>query len=172
MKQKIDLIKLAIGAMLFFLLMWSLIGCKTVEKYKASSAFPKDCADKFPIRIDTTFIEGKATYDTVWNYDTQTLFDTVVNEKETIIYRDRVNTITVRRTDTIKFTKENTARVEQLNRELSGNQVTISELNQALKFSEGRRWRNAKHRNWLIALIAVFTLYSFRHQIIRMFTHY
>jgi len=169
MRTKIDLGKLIIAALFFAALMFTLLGCKAVEKYKASSSFPKDCADNFPVKIDTTFIEGKAVYDTIFSYDLQTITDTVVNQQETVIYRDRVKTVTVRRTDTIRLTKENTARVEQLNRELAGNQVVINELNQALKFSEGRRKRNAKHRNWLIALVVGFTVFSFRHQIIKMF---
>jgi hypothetical protein len=45
----------------------------------------------------------------------------------------------------------------------------IEQLNQYLKHSESKRKRNAKHRNWLIALVVGFTVFSFRHQIIKMF---
>ena len=161
--------KLILGTIFFILLIWSLVGCKAVEKYKASSAFPGDCADSFPVRIDTTFIEGKAVYDTVFSYDLQTITDTVVNEQETVIYRDIIKTVTVRRTDTIKLTKENTARVDQLNREKDMYAKQITQLNEDLAESETKRKRNAKHRNWLIALVVGFTLFSFRHQIIKMF---
>jgi hypothetical protein len=151
------------------LLLFCIFGCKAVEKYKASSAFPGDCADSFPVRVDTTFIEGKAVYDTVFSYDLQTITDTVVNEQETVIYRDIIKTVTVRRTDTIKLTKENTARVEQLNREKDMYAKQITQLNEDLAESETKRKRNAKHRNWLIALVVGFTVFSFRHQIIKMF---
>jgi hypothetical protein len=151
------------------LLLFCIFGCKAVEKYKASPTFPKDCADSFPVRIDTTFIEGKAVYDTIFSYDLQTITDTVVNQQETTIYRDRVKTVTVRRTDTIRLTKENTARIEQLNREKVMDKAMIEQLNQYLKHSESKRKRNAKHRNWLIALVVGFTAFSFRHQIIKMF---
>ena len=153
------------------LLLFCIFGCKAVEKYKASSAFPGDCADSFPVRIDTTFIEGKAVYDTVFSYDLQTITDTVVNQQETIIYKDRVKTVTVTKTriDTLRIDGELTARIEQLNREKDMYAKQITQLNEDLAESETKRKRNAKHRNWLIALVVGFTVFSFRHQIIKMF---
>jgi predicted component of type VI protein secretion system len=164
MRHKIEIGELIIAALFFALLMFMLLGCKTgekaVRKYKASSEFPGDCADKFPVKIDTTFIEGKATYDTIWSYDTNTITDTVINQQETTIYKDRIKTVTVtvKKVDTIQVIKENTARVEEQTRKADEYAALSNENGKnAVMWKERAR----KRLLWLLIAIGAVGAYIF-----------
>jgi len=61
-----------ITAAVLLMIIAGLAGCnagpKAIAKYKASSAFPRECADSFPIVNDTTYIQGQTITDTVIDY--------------------------------------------------------------------------------------------------------
>lgn len=176
MRLKIDLVKLAIGAILFVLLILSLIGCKVgekaVNKYKESSEFPGDCADSFPVKTDSIYVEGGWVTDTIYNYDVQTLFDTVTQKIDTVIYKTKV--INKLRVDTIRLTKEDSARIKQLlleNKELKYmHSKEIETLYKYLAESERKRKRNGKQALFGWGIISLSGLYHFRHHLLSLFS--
>jgi len=156
-----------------------LSGCKFAEKavakYQASAAFPKACADSFPVVTDSIYVEGGWTTDSIYFYDTQTLFDTVTQKIDTVIYKTKV--VTNRKVDTIRVTKEDSARLKQYilqlivqtqvhkkEVELLTNQLAKSKA--ATENEKRKTKRNAKQRNIGWGIIAAFAAYNFRHQLI------
>ncbi len=173
MRTKIELTKIIIAALLFALICLCLFGCKSVEKYKASSSFAADCAKEFPVKTDSIYIEGVETVDTV----TQVIEITLPADRYTdtaIVTRTVTKTVTIRKVDTVTLTKVNTAAVEackqeykkvtgQLLRQLQDQDRAIGELTK----KNGNR---TTQRNWLAVVVACFVLWNFRHKIIGIFS--
>jgi hypothetical protein len=158
---------------LFLMGLLGISGCKAVEKYKKSSQFPADCAEKFPIKTDSIYVEGQEVRDTIYRIyeyelEPQHFTDTA------IVTRTIYKTITVRKTDTIVSIRENTAAIEACKREyekVTGNLMKEMAAQDATigQEREGRK-RNAKQRNWLLVIIAAFLIGNYRHSIIKLFS--
>lgn len=137
----------------FLLLITSCVGVKKAKKVLNDNPYDAAlyCAEKFPIKDTTYFIEG-IVRDTVTDfietvkYDTTTLKDTVV---KTIIKTNLVIKIKV---DTLVKFRENTARIEAKEYEL---QTIKKGLDYITK--EAVEWENKAKRNmkWLLILIGV-----------------
>jgi len=160
------------------LMIASLAGCnagqKAVDKYKASSAFPRECADSFPIVNDTTFIAGQTITDTVIDYryfdssiqvitGTDTVYATIqVGQQTKTIYKY------IR--DTIRVSKTDTRIVEALGRQLqeadSACSTYVNQLKADKAKTDKRLSTRTKQRNIGCGIISLFGLYAFRHQLI------
>lgn len=150
---------------LCIILLMFLFSCKAVERYKASSKFPADCAKAFPIKTDTVRIPGRvdtlpgvvvdcdsvsAEYEAWWRARQLHTIDTLWLEK---FKPSKVVKCppSFRVVDTVVMTVENTAHKASLER-------TIFSLNSELTNSqnEAAKWRNKarKRLNWCAALLA------------------
>jgi hypothetical protein len=156
------------------LLLLLIFGCKTkekaIKKWQETSSFAKACADSFPVRVDSIYVEGGWITDTVWNYDTQTLFDTITQKVDTIIYKTKV--VTNKRVDTLQITKEDSARLQQYQLELKEqaemHEKEIALLNKYLEESKAetekekeKSRRNGKQRNVVVAIAAIYIAHRF-----------
>jgi hypothetical protein len=156
------------------LLLLLIFGCKTkekaIKKWQGTSSFAKACADSFPVRVDSIYVEGGWITDTVWNYDTQTLFDTITQKVDTIIYKTKV--VTNKRVDTLQITKEDSARLKQYQLELKEqaemHEKEIALLNKYLEESKAetekekeKSRRNGKQRNVVVAIAAIYIAHRF-----------
>jgi hypothetical protein len=151
-----------IGMVLTSVLIGSIIlglsGCKAVEKYKHSDQFAADCADKFPVKTDTTFIEGLPVHDTLvtYNYGVDTV--TVIKEGQEIIRyvnRDRIinKTITIRKTDTVRQYIENTARI-------AAYQAEIDVSNKIIAKYKAKAKKRGKQALIAFSLLSAILVYS------------
>jgi hypothetical protein len=185
---------LIIGVIIILLIagLGGLSGCKVAEKavtkYKASAAFPGDCADEFPVtftpgKIDTIYGPTvdcdslSAIFDAYWRQKNATGLapDTVYIEGKAIATPAPPNKKVPCPPSTIqRDTVESTARLEQVLRLLSEaktlHQNEVQLLKTQLAESESKRKRNGKQRNFLGGLVAVFALWSFRHQLLSLLT--
>jgi hypothetical protein len=174
------------------ILLLLIFGCKTkekaIKKWQETSSFAKACADSFPVRVDSIYVEGGWITDTVWNYDTQTLFDTITQKVDTIIYKTKV--VTNKRVDTLQITKEDSARLKQYQLELkeqaemhekeiallnkyleeskAETEKEIALLNKYLEESKAetekekeKSRRNGKQRNVVVAIAAIYIAHRF-----------
>ena len=192
MKTKIDLVKLAIGAIFFAILMWCALGCnvaeKAVKKYQASSAFPGDCADSFPIRfspgkIDT--IQGptvdcdslSAIFDAYWRQKnaTGTAPDTVYIQGKAIATPAPPNKKapcppSTHRVDTV----ENTAALQHVRKLLSEaktmHQNEVKLLNKYLAKSQKKLSTRNKQALAGWGIIALLGIIHFRTQLAGLLT--
>jgi len=149
---------LMLAAIFAALLLWCLSGCKSIEKYKASNQFATDCADKFPVKTDSLYIEGEIKHDTLitYNYGVDTL--TMVKEgPEVIKYinRDRIvnKTVTIRKTDTVIHYRENTARI-------AAYQAEIATLSSDVAQWKGKAEKRGKQALIAISLLSTILVYS------------
>lgn len=141
---------------IIYFIVAAFISCTSVKKAKkVLNNNPYDaalyCAEKFPIKDTTYFIEG-IVRDTVTDfietvkYDTTTLKDTVVKTiiKTNLVIKIKVDTL-------IKF-RENTARIEAKEYEM---QQLKSSFNYITKEAEKWEARSKQNMKWLLILLGI-----------------
>jgi hypothetical protein len=168
MRKLTDLI-IALAWLLFAAVL--LTSCKAVQKYKASPAFARDCADRYPVKSDTVLRPGTVRLDTITHTVTIDCDTVRLTTVQTIAGPVQVRTVTKAcppcvqglRVDTLIVTKENTARVAAL-------QADVAALTAERGNLRAQRNKARKQRNWLVVIVAGAVVWSFRHRIIGMLT--
>lgn len=167
MKNKYTFADYLIALALAIFFVWCLIGCGAVAKYKDSPKFAEDCAERFPVKVETVTIQGKA--DTIITPGVLVPCDTVtILEHDTVtnVVTKRVTKVgkcppdtSINRTDTLIKTIENTARVKVLEAQLNA-------ANEANKCLAAKVKNRTKQRNWLFWILVALGVYSQRHRLI------
>jgi len=149
-----------------------LFGCKAgekaVAKYKASSEFPKDCSDSFPITADTFLVEGKTIIDSAVHYE---YVNVEVPGKDYVIEKLTTKTVTVTkyRTDTIRVVKKDSAQIKHLNLVLLEQAENHIQRVAALEADNEKKAKKLDtrtgQRNWLAGILSIIAVYHFRSQI-------
>lgn len=148
---------------LILLAAFALTACKAVEKYKDSDSFAADCAEAFPVKTDSIYIEGQTVHDTVttYNYGVDTVVMVVDSLTTKFVYKDRIITKTINtvRVDTFTRAVENTALVTSL----------LQEINQLEQDAAVRDYRIKRTRKWLwigwgLALVAVLAFFAVKRR--------